>query len=110
MKKNCLIEACLAYFGFEENCKERVFLYESFAKIKGERIKEIVAGEHSVEIFLVEKINASIRRKYYYQYIYGRLQECCILIEREEYERVENLYSTMIKILTEEVNDKKLPQ
>ena len=110
MKKNCLIEACLTYFGFEENCKERVFLYESFEKIKGERIKEIVAGEHSVEIFLVEKINASIRRKYYYQYIYGRLQECCILIEREEYERVENLYSMMIKILTEEVNDKKLPQ
>ena len=70
MKNNCLIEACLDFFGVGENCRERVYLYESFEKIEGEEIKEILEGENNGEALLVERINASNRKIYYYQYIY----------------------------------------
>ena len=103
MKTNCLIEACLNYFGFFENSQERTAIYEKFEKIESKEIQKVLLENNNAEQFLVKKINENNRKKYYYQYIYGRLEECCILIERGEYDRVGKLYSIMIKIMIEEV-------
>ena len=100
-----LTSACVEYLGKEDDCKELTMLRafrDNYLK-KQEGGEELIKEYYQVAPTIVEKINSSLEKEKYYEYIYSNITTCLKLIEENDNEGTLKIYKEMVLYLRDSV-------
>ena len=99
-----LTSACVDYLGKADDCEELTAL----RKFRDTYMKSTEGGQKLVEEYyavapeIVNRINSSGKKEYYYAYINGVIDKCVKLISQNENEKTMQEYVSMVEFLRKE--------
>lgn len=100
-----LTSACVEYMGKADDCEELTVL-RSF---RDKYVKKTADGDKLVKQYyeiapeIVEKIDGSQKREFFYKYIYGVVTACVKFIKENNYKEALSEYKKMVVKLKEEL-------
>lgn len=100
-----LTSACVKYYGKADDCEELTKL----RNFRDNQLRKSFEGEKLIEEYykiapkIVERIEASDKKKEYYEFIYHQIKECLWLIDRGNYVQAVDVYRNMVMKLKEKL-------